>query len=50
MTAGTEHNTPERIPLEPFARGGAPIPDEALDIFFGGACVVAATRRSERRT
>lgn len=42
VTAGTEHNTPERIPLEPFARGGAPIPDEALDIFFEGACVVAA--------
>jgi hypothetical protein len=41
VTAGTEHNTPERIPLQPFARGGTPIPDEALEIFCEGACVVA---------
>jgi hypothetical protein len=41
VTAGTEHNTPERIPLEPRARGGPPIPDEALEVFYEGACVIA---------
>ncbi len=41
VTAGTEHNTPDRIPLEPLARGGAPIPEEALASFYEGACVVA---------
>jgi hypothetical protein len=41
VTAGTEHNTSDRIPLEPRAKDGAPIPDEALDIFYEGACVVA---------
>jgi len=41
VTAGTEHNTPDRIPLAPTARGGALIPDEALELFYEGACVVA---------
>jgi hypothetical protein len=52
VTAGSEHNTPERIPLEPLARGGAPIPDEALEIFYEGACVIAghqAERAAGRR-
>lgn len=41
VTAGTEHNTPERIPLEPLARGGAALSDEARAAFYEGACVVA---------
>jgi hypothetical protein len=41
VTAGTEHNTPDRIPLTPLAKGGAPIPAEAQAIFWEGACVVA---------
>jgi hypothetical protein len=41
VTAGTEHNTPERIPLTPLAKGGSRIPAEALEIFWEGACVVA---------
>jgi hypothetical protein len=41
VTAGTEHNTPERIPLEPLARGGAPLPDDVVEVLYEGACVVA---------
>jgi hypothetical protein len=41
VTAGTEHNTPERIPLQPLAKGGAPLPDDVLDTLYEGACVVA---------
>lgn len=42
VTAGTEHNTPARLPVEPQARGGAPISEDALAVFREGACVVAA--------
>ncbi len=41
VTAGTEHNTPERIPLEPRAKGGAALSGEATAAFYEGACVVA---------
>lgn len=41
VTAGTEHNTLDRIPLQPLARGGAPISDEARVAFHEGACVIA---------
>lgn len=41
VTAGTEHNTLARIPVEPAARGGAPISDASRAIFDEGACVVA---------
>lgn len=41
VTAGTEHNTPARIPVEPTARGGAPLSDFARGVFHEGACVVA---------
>jgi hypothetical protein len=42
VTAGTEHNTLELLPIEPKCIGGAPIPEELLSIFWEGACVVAA--------
>jgi hypothetical protein len=42
VTAGTEHNTRDLIPLEPTCLNGAPIPEEAQAIFWEGACVVAA--------
>jgi hypothetical protein len=42
VTAGTEHNTRELIPLAPACKGGAPVPDEVADVFWEGACVVAA--------
>lgn len=42
VTAGTEHNTPDLIPLTPTCLGGVPIPDDLQAIFWEGACVVAA--------
>ncbi len=52
VTAGTEHNTLELIPIEPTCVNGASIPDPAAAIFREGACVVAAhqylTLRGER--
>jgi hypothetical protein len=42
ITAGTEHNTPQMIPLEPRCMGGARIPMKVRRIFWEGACVVAA--------
>lgn len=40
--AGTEHNTLDRIPIEPACRNRAPIPEECRRIFWEGACVFAA--------
>ena len=42
VTAGTEHNTLDLLPLEPACLGGAPVPDPLRAIFWEGACVVAA--------
>ncbi len=42
VTAGTEHNTLDRVPLAPTCRGGVPIPADVQAIFREGACVVAA--------
>ncbi len=42
VTAGTEHNTPDLIPLAPTCRRGEPIPADIADIFAEGACVIAA--------
>lgn len=42
VTAGTEHNTLDLLPIEPACMGGAPVPDEVKAIFREGACVVAA--------
>jgi hypothetical protein len=39
---GTEHNTQERIPVQPMCRGGVPVPDRVLDIAWEGTCIVAA--------
>ena len=41
VTAGTEHNTLDRIPLDPAARGGAALSDEARAAFLEGTCVIA---------
>jgi hypothetical protein len=40
--AGTEHNTLDRIPIEPKCSGGRPIPDDCQAIFWEAACVFAA--------
>ena len=42
VTAGTEHNTPDLLPLEPTCLNGEPIPDDIQAIFREGACVLAA--------
>lgn len=42
VTAGTEHNTLDLIGIEPTCVGGAPIPEAIKEIFWEGACVVAA--------
>lgn len=42
VTAGTEHNTLDLLPLAPTCANGAPIPDDLQEIFWEGACVVAA--------
>jgi hypothetical protein len=42
ITFGTEHNTPEMIPLRVSARGGAELGDELLEINRRGAAVIAA--------
>ena len=41
VMAGTEHNTPERIPLEAACVDG-PLSDAARQAFWEGTCVVAA--------
>jgi hypothetical protein len=42
ITAGTEHNTLDLLPIEPECLKGAAVPDEVKEIFWEGACVVAA--------
>jgi len=42
VTAGTEHNTLDLLPIAPVCLGGAPIPDDIQEIFWEGACIVAA--------
>jgi len=42
VTAGTEHNTLDLIPIAPTCLKGAEIPEEVQEIFWEGACVVAA--------
>ena len=40
ISAGTEHNTLDLIPLDPTCRDGE-VPEDVRDIFWEGACVVA---------
>jgi hypothetical protein len=42
ITAGTEHNTLDLIPIEPTCKNGVPIPEDLKQIFWEGACVAAA--------
>jgi hypothetical protein len=42
LTAGTEHNTRDLLPIEPTCVNGQPIPPEVNEIFREGASVVAA--------
>lgn len=40
VTAGTEHNTLDLVPLDPFCKDGR-VPDDLRAVFWEGACVVA---------
>ena len=42
ITFGTEHNTPEMIPLTVTARGSVPLDESLKKIAWEGACVIAA--------
>jgi hypothetical protein len=42
VTAGTEHNTLDLLPLTPACKGGAPIPADLREIFEAGARTVTA--------
>ncbi len=42
VTFGTEHNTPELIPLKVDTRGHIDLDDELKEISYQGACVIAA--------
>ncbi|MBV9851163.1 MAG: hypothetical protein JO250_15955 [Armatimonadetes bacterium] len=42
VTAGTEHNTLDLLPIAPTCLDGAPIPEDIQEIFWEGACVIAA--------
>ncbi len=42
VTAGTEHNTLDLLPLEPTCVDGQAMPEDVREIFWEGACVVAA--------
>jgi hypothetical protein len=42
ITFGTEHNTPEMIPLKVTSRGSVPLDETLKKIAWEGACVIAA--------
>jgi hypothetical protein len=42
ITFGTEHNTPEMIPLTVTTRGSVPLDDSLKKIAWEGACIIAA--------
>jgi hypothetical protein len=42
VVGGTEHNTPDLLPLEPRCVQGLPVPEAVRAIFWEGACVIAA--------
>lgn len=42
ITFGTEHNTPEMIPLTVSARGSVPLDESLKKIAWQGACIIAA--------
>jgi hypothetical protein len=48
VTAGTEHNTLEQIPIRPGCRGGAPLSAYADEVFYEGACVIIGHQHERR--
>jgi hypothetical protein len=49
VTAGTEHNTTEAIPIDPECRGGRPLSAAARAAFREGTCVVVAHQHLRAR-
>jgi hypothetical protein len=49
VTAGTEHNTLERIPVDPTCVQGIPISEASRVIFWEGVCVVAAHQHQKQQ-
>jgi hypothetical protein len=49
VTAGTEHNTSERIPVDPACRGGRPLSPAARSAFWEGTCVIAGHQHQRSR-
>lgn len=49
VAAGTEHNTLDRIPMEPFCKGGVPIPDDVAEVFYEGACIMVGHQNAALR-
>ncbi|MCD6332389.1 MAG: hypothetical protein J7L89_03865 [Bacteroidales bacterium] len=48
ITFGTEHNTPEMLPMKVTARGGVKLDDFLLQVNFEGASVLAAHQQLRR--
>jgi hypothetical protein len=42
VLGGTEHNTLELAPMTPECKGGVPVSERVAELFWEGACVVAA--------
>ena len=42
VLGGTEHNTPELVPITPECKGGVPVSERVAQLFWEGACVLAA--------
>ena len=42
ITGGTEHNTLDLLPMEPTCLKRQPVPEDVKEVFWEGACVVAA--------
>jgi hypothetical protein len=49
VTAGTEHNTLDAIPIDPECRGGRPLSAAARAVFREGTCVVVAHQHLRAR-
>ncbi len=40
VSAGTEHNTLDLVPIEPACKRGEPVPKRVAEVFWEGACVL----------
>jgi hypothetical protein len=49
VTSGTEHNTRQRIPLEPLCADRSPLTDAAWNVMWEGTCVIAAHQHLRAR-